>query len=98
MAAAGWIVLVAGSGIGGCGGKADKSTPSAAPAAAGGKAGQSAPLAAEGVRQVISTATLRVEVKDVTAATERRVSWPGRPVVSLQAQRRPAAPTTGGRR
>ena len=69
MAAGSWIVLVAGAGMGGCGGNTDKSAPSAAPAAAGGKAGQSAPLAVEGVRQVISTATLRVEVKDVTAAT-----------------------------
>ena len=81
LAAAGLTLVVAGAGVAGCSGRTDRSATSSATSnasaaqaagrASGGAANQAAPLAAGVERQVISTATLRIEVADVGGATTR---------------------------
>lgn len=84
-AAAVWLLVLAGSGLFGCSGRTNESArPSLAQSAtsvgAGGAPSQAAPLPtaaqaapppAAATRQVISTATLRIEVRDIAAATAR---------------------------
>lgn len=74
--AAGLCLILAASGLVGCAASPDRSaTPPAAQTAGGrlpgGAPSQAAPLAPEVTRQVISTATLRIELRDVGGATAR---------------------------